>query len=81
MRVFNEEMYFHFIGEVFLYIFFANFSRLSLTAHARKLINLYAGIVYEHDCLCPGWPCARKSFKKVGLVYIHDVPWAVKLAT
>jgi hypothetical protein len=28
---------------------------------------LYAGIVYEHYCLCPGWPCARKSFKNVGL--------------
>jgi hypothetical protein len=41
MRVFNEEMYFHFIGEVFLYSFFANLSRLSLTAHARWLINLY----------------------------------------
>jgi hypothetical protein len=41
MRVFNEEVYFHFIGEVFLQIFFANFSRLSLTAHAFKLINLY----------------------------------------
>jgi hypothetical protein len=25
MRVFNEEMYFHFIGEVFLYIFVCEF--------------------------------------------------------
>jgi hypothetical protein len=37
--------------------------------------SLYAGIVYKHYCLCPCWPCARKSFKKVGLVYVHDVPW------
>jgi hypothetical protein len=36
MRVFIEEMYFHFIGEVFLYNFFS----LSLTAHAHQLINL-----------------------------------------
>jgi hypothetical protein len=36
-------------------------------------ISLYAGIVYEHYCLCPGRPCARKSFKKV--VYVYDVPW------
>jgi hypothetical protein len=28
VRVFNEEMYFHFIGEVFLYSFFSNLSRL-----------------------------------------------------
>jgi hypothetical protein len=41
MRVFKEEMHFHFIGEVFVYSFFANFSRLSLSAHARLLINLY----------------------------------------
>jgi hypothetical protein len=34
--------------------------------------SLYAGIVYEHYCLCPGWPCARKSFKKVHVVYVHD---------
>jgi hypothetical protein len=34
--------------------------------------SLYAGIVYEHYCLCPGWPCARKGFKKE--VYVHDVP-------
>jgi hypothetical protein len=30
MRVFNEEMYFHFIGEVFLYIFANSSSRLNL---------------------------------------------------
>jgi hypothetical protein len=35
-------------------------------------LSLYAGIVFEHYCLCPGWPCPRKSFKKV--VYAHDVP-------
>jgi hypothetical protein len=29
----------------------------------------YAGIVYEHYCLCPGWPWARKSFKK-GSMYM-----------
>jgi hypothetical protein len=23
--------------------------------------SLCAGIVYEHYCLCPGWPCARRS--------------------
>jgi hypothetical protein len=39
MRVFNEEMYFHFIGEVFLYSFLVNFSSLSLTAHARLLAD------------------------------------------
>jgi hypothetical protein len=29
-----------------------------------------AGIVYEQYCLCPGWPCARKSFNKV--VYVSE---------
>jgi hypothetical protein len=43
MRVFNEEMYFHFIGEVFLYSFFANVSMLSLTAHAGHFLK-YPGV-------------------------------------
>jgi hypothetical protein len=74
MRVFNEEMYFHFIGEVFLYSFlrivFCEFIFDCICALADQ--SLYAGIVYEHYCLCPGWHCARKSLKKV--VYVHDVP-------
>jgi hypothetical protein len=41
--------------------------------------SLYAGIVYKHYCLCPGWPCARKRFKKV--VYVHDVPWMLGCET
>jgi hypothetical protein len=43
--------------------------------------SLYAGIVYEHYWLCPGWPYAQKSFKKVGLVYVHDVPWMLGCET
>jgi hypothetical protein len=44
---------------------------LWLLMRVRLSISIYAGIVYEHYCLCPGWPCGRKSFKKV--VYVHDV--------
>jgi hypothetical protein len=66
MCVFNEEMYFHLIGEVFLYSFLRIFDCTCALADQ----SIYAGIVYEHHCLCPGWPCARKSFNKV--VYLHD---------
>jgi hypothetical protein len=59
--------YFHFIGEVFLYNFFLStricrgyFDCTYALAHQ----SLYAGIVYEHHCLCPGWPCERRRFKK-----------------
>jgi hypothetical protein len=47
--------YFHFIGELFLYSFFAKF------ALVWSISSLHAGIVYEHYCLCPGWRCARRS--------------------
>jgi hypothetical protein len=41
MRVFNEEMYFHFIGEVFLYSFL-RICRGYLWLHMRvSVINLY----------------------------------------
>jgi hypothetical protein len=72
MRVFNEEMYFNFIGEVFLYSLCKVFEVIFDCTCALADQSLYAGIVYEHYCLCPGWPCAQKSFKKV--VYVHDVP-------
>jgi hypothetical protein len=57
MRVFNEEMYFHFIGKVFLYSFLQIFRVYLLTAHARQLINLETqGCIYvQHYCLCPGY--------------------------
>jgi hypothetical protein len=42
--------------------------------------SLYAGIIYEHYCLCPGWPCTRKSFKKVSSLCMCRECWAVKLA-
>jgi hypothetical protein len=72
MRVFNEEMYFHFIGEVFLYSFCEFFEVIFDCTCALADQSLYAGILYEHYChRCPGWPCPRKSFKKV--VYVHDV--------
>jgi hypothetical protein len=71
MRVFNEEMYFHFIGEVFLYSFLETFEVIFDLTCTLADQSLYAGIVHEHYCLCPGWPRAWKSFKKV--VYVHDV--------
>jgi hypothetical protein len=73
--------YYHFIGEVFLHSFFllricrGYFDCTCALAHQ----SLCAGIVYEHYCLCPGWPCARRSFKKV--VYVHYVPWMLGCET
>jgi hypothetical protein len=32
----------------------------------------YAGIVYEHYCLCPGWPCARKCWAVTLAMYVTN---------
>jgi hypothetical protein len=42
--------------------FFCDFLEVFLNAHAHYCDwSLYAVIVYEHYCLCPGWHCARSS--------------------
>jgi hypothetical protein len=58
---------------VFVQFFFEFVDWVILTAHARWLHqSLCAGIVYEHYCLCPGWPWARRRFKKhEKMVYVH----------
>jgi hypothetical protein len=65
LRVFNEESIFISLEKCFCTIFLricrSYFDCTCALAHQ----SLYAGIVYEHYCLCLGWPCARRIFKKV----------------
>jgi hypothetical protein len=69
--------YVHFIGEVFLYSFLRICRGYFDCTCALADQSLYAGIVYEHYCLCPGWPCARRSFKKEVYIMYREC-WAVK---
>jgi hypothetical protein len=80
MRVFNEESIFISLEKCFCTVFF-EFVEVILTAHARQLINLYTQgsyTSYEHYCLCLGWPCARRSFKKVVFAVCREC-WAVNI--
>jgi hypothetical protein len=68
--------YFHFIGEVFLYFFFSNLSRLFwLHMRVSSSISIRRDRIRTLLSLCPGCSCAQRRLDKIALLfrYMYNV--------